>query len=45
VIPLGPHGEVQHLTFIERGESGFAQRELGDVLFVPGLPGITPPHI
>lgn len=42
VIPLGPHGGTQVLTRLERTTDGsLHQRTLGDVLFVPGLPGVT----
>jgi protein-L-isoaspartate(D-aspartate) O-methyltransferase len=38
-MPVGPADGVQKLMRCQRGEEGFAERELGDVRFVPLIPG------
>jgi protein-L-isoaspartate(D-aspartate) O-methyltransferase len=40
VLPVGRDGGAQHLLVIDRDESGFTQRVVHDVRFVPLLPGI-----
>jgi len=41
IAPVGPHHGVQTLVRVVRTESGFDQKELVDVRFVPALPGIA----
>jgi protein-L-isoaspartate(D-aspartate) O-methyltransferase len=41
IAPVGPHHGVQTLIRMIRTDSGFEQRELVDVRFVPALPGIA----
>jgi protein-L-isoaspartate(D-aspartate) O-methyltransferase len=39
VIPVGPLDGVQKLMRIERTETGYAEKALADVRFVPLIPG------
>jgi len=41
IAPVGPHHGVQTLIRMTRTDTGFEQRELVDVRFVPALPGIA----
>jgi protein-L-isoaspartate(D-aspartate) O-methyltransferase len=41
IAPVGPHHGVQTLIRMTRTGTGFEQRELVDVRFVPALPGIA----
>jgi len=41
IAPVGPHHGVQTLVRIIRTGTGFEQKELVDVRFVPALPGIA----
>jgi protein-L-isoaspartate(D-aspartate) O-methyltransferase len=41
VIPVGPGDAVQKLMRLERTEAGFTERNLGDVRFVPLIPGVA----
>jgi protein-L-isoaspartate(D-aspartate) O-methyltransferase len=39
VLPVGPADGAQKLLRIERTDSGYAEREIADVRFVPLIPG------
>ena len=39
ILPVGPHGGVQRLVKVTKGEGGLKQEELIGVRFVPLLPG------
>jgi protein-L-isoaspartate(D-aspartate) O-methyltransferase len=39
ILPLGPHGGVQRLVKVTKGEGGLKQEDLIGVRFVPLLPG------
>jgi len=41
IAPVGPHHGVQTLVRLTRTDTGFDQKELVDVRFVPALPGIA----
>jgi protein-L-isoaspartate(D-aspartate) O-methyltransferase len=41
VLPLGRHDAIQHLQMMERTPSGMTTERLFDVVFVPGLSGVT----
>src|SRR3982074_576077 len=41
IAPVGPHHGVQTLIRMTRTDTGFEQRELVDVRFVPPLPGLA----
>jgi len=39
VLPLGPHGELQHIVKLTKSQTGVAREDLIAVRFVPLLPG------
>src|SRR3982074_2440653 len=41
IAPVGPHHSTQTLVRVVRTDAGFDRKELGDVRFVPALPGLA----